>query len=397
VLAEIRMRAVSPGMTEGAVACWRKAPGDPIQVGDVIVDVETEKATIELLAERAGVLDRVVIPAGPAGVPVGAVLGVIRTADEPHADAGASTDGASHQPAQPATPRPAPRIKASPRARRLAREHRVDLATLRGSGPNGRIVRVDLERVLAASQSKSSLAPAAPTPDPAPLHTENDFTDTPTSQMRKTIAHRLGESKREAPHFYLKIECEVDRLLALRTEINQAAPHSTVSLNDCLIRAAALALRSVPELNVSWRGEAIRRFHHVTVCCAVATDKGLTTVAVARADTKPVTTIAAEMKALGSAARAGAADLAPAGGITLSNLGMYGVRECVAIINPPQASILGIGAAEQCAVVRDGAVAIATRMACTLSADHRCVDGVTGARFLAELKRLIENPLALLL
>ncbi|CAA7625040.1 Dihydrolipoyllysine-residue acetyltransferase component of pyruvate dehydrogenase complex (fragment) [Magnetospirillum sp. SS-4] len=284
------------------------------------------------------------------------------------------------------------RIVASPLARRIARDGGVDLKAVRGSGPHGRVVRADVDSVLSRSVDVSP-APAAAAPfGPA-------FEEIPNSSMRKVIARRLTEAKATIPHFYLSIDCELESLLKVRAELNGRSDAYKLSVNDFVVRAVALALRKVPAANASWGEEAIRRYVDVDISVAVATPSGLITPIVRHADRKGLAGISGEMKALAVKARDG--KLRPedfqGGGFTISNLGMYGVRDFAAIINPPQGCILAVGAGEQRPVVKAGALAIATVMTCTLSVDHRVVDGAVGAEFLAAFKALIEDPLAMLL
>jgi len=284
------------------------------------------------------------------------------------------------------------RIFASPLARRLSEQAGVSLEDLRGSGPHGRIVRIDVE---AAMQAARTTAPATAAATPAG---GSGYTEIAHSNTRRVIAQRLTEAKQQVPHFYLTIDCRIDRLLALRAEANAALDDAKVSVNDFIVRAVALALKRVPAANASWGDTAIRLWHDVDVSVAVATPAGLITPVVRGADRKTVGAISAEIKALAGRAREGR--LKPqeyqGGGFTISNLGMHGIREFAAIINPPQACILAVGAGEQRPVVVDGALAVATVMTSTLSVDHRVVDGAVGAEFLAAFKKLIEHPIALL-
>ena len=277
---------------------------------------------------------------------------------------------------------------ASPLARRIARDLNVDLARVSGSGPNGRVLKADVQ----AASRAGTPAHAAPPAGPA-------YEDIPHSNTRRVIAQRLAEAKRSVPHFYLTIDCEVDALLAARTQANEMVAGLKLSVNDLVIKAAALALRKVPAVNAAWGENAIRRFRDVDVAVAVSAPSGLVTPVVRNADAKSLREISAEMKEL--AARAQQSRLRPdeyqGGGFTVSNLGMVGIREFAAIINPPQACILAVGASEQRPIVRDGALAVATLMTCTLSVDHRAVDGALGAAFLAAFKKLVESPIALFL
>jgi pyruvate dehydrogenase E2 component (dihydrolipoamide acetyltransferase) len=413
VATEIKLPALAPSMTEGNLVRWLKQEGDAVAAGDVLAEVETDKALVELEAPAAGVLGRIVVPAGSNGVKVDAVIGWIVQAGEaaPAAGGSAAAPSAAAVPALAApapgraasaptlaVPPPAParapgeRIFASPLARRLGEQAGIALDTLRGSGPHGRIVRVDIEAAIAAGRAAPAAAAIA-APQPA-----GGYTDTPHSSTRRVIAQRLTEAKQQVPHFYLTIDCRIDRLLALRAEANAALDDAKLSVNDFVVRAVALALQRVPAANASWSDAAIRQWHDVDVSVAVATPAGLITPVVRNADRKSVGAISAEVKALAGRAREGR--LKPqeyqGGGFTISNLGMYGIREFAAIINPPQACILAVGAGEQRAVVVDGALAVATLMTCTLSVDHRVVDGAVGAEFLAAFKKLIEQPVALL-
>ena len=408
---EIKLPALAPSMTEGNVARWAKQEGDAVSAGEIIAEIETDKALVDLESPAAGVLGRIVVPAGTDGVKVDTVIGWIVQAGEAvpaaaapaaaPALAAAPTLAISPDPSGPAAPvaaTPAPptcgRIFASPLARRLAEQAGVLLGGLRGSGPHGRIVRIDVE---AAVQAAHSTAPAAAAAAP-PAAASGGYTDIAHSNTRRVIAQRLTEAKQQVPHFYLTIDCRIDRLLALRAEANAALDEGKLSVNDFIVRAVALALKRVPAANASWGDTAIRLWHEVDVSVAVATPAGLITPVVRGADRKTVGGISAEVKALAGRARAGR--LKPqeyqGGGFTISNLGMHGIREFAAIINPPQACILAVGAGEQRPVVVDGALAVATVMTCTLSVDHRVVDGAVGAEFLAAFKKLIEQPIALL-
>lgn len=291
-----------------------------------------------------------------------------------------------------ATTLPKERIIASPLAKRIAAQKGVDLRLIQGTGPNGRIIRADVEAAGLGGR-------AAPQPVLAPMVQDADaYEAIPHTTMRKVIAKRLSESKQTVPHFYLSTDCELDALLSLRTQLNEVA-ESKISVNDLLIRAVALALQKVPEANASWTNEAILRYRHANISVAVATPTGLITPIVKAAETKTPAIISAEMKDLVHRAKAG--KLKPeefqGGGFSLSNLGMYGVRDFAAIINPPQACILAVGAGEQRPVVKNGQLAVATVMTATLSVDHRAVDGAVGARFLAALKEIIEKPMSLVI
>jgi len=443
---QILMPALSPTMTEGNVASWLKNEGDTVQAGDILCEIETDKATMEVEATDEGTLARIVAPAGTEGVAVNAVIGLIleegedasalegaeaaapapaapaAAAAEPAAEPAPAASAAQPQPAAaPAGPAPggngatppAPqrepgaRIFASPLARRMAKQAGLALEAIAGTGPNGRIVKVDVEAAIAAAAPPvaAALAPApaaAPTPAPAPVApAAAAYQDAPASTMRKVIAQRLQEAKREVPHFYLTVECAVDALLETRAQLNARSDDYTLSVNDFVIRAAALALRKVPAANASWVDGALRQYASADVSVAVAIEDGLVTPIVRNADGKGLAEISAEVKELAGRARAKPMGLAPeeyqGGTFSVSNLGMYGIKEFSAIINPPQSMILAVGIAEQRPVVKDGALAVATMMSCTLSVDHRVVDGALGARFLQAFKGLIEDPLTMLL
>ena len=290
----------------------------------------------------------------------------------------------------------------------MAKQAGLALESITGTGPNGRIVKVDVEAAIAAAAAAPAPAPAAAAPvaapaaaPVAPAATAAAYQDTPASTMRKVIAQRLQEAKREVPHFYLTVDCAVDALLETRVQLNERSDAYTLSVNDFVIRAAALALRKVPAANASWVDGALRQYSSADVSVAVAIEDGLVTPIVRSADGKGLAEISAEVKELAGRARAKPMGLAPAeyqgGTFSVSNLGMYGIKEFAAIINPPQSMILAVGTAEQRPVVKDGALAVATMMSCTLSVDHRVVDGALGAQFLQAFKGLIEDPLTMLL
>ncbi|TDI61194.1 MAG: pyruvate dehydrogenase complex dihydrolipoamide acetyltransferase [Alphaproteobacteria bacterium] len=472
---QILMPALSPTMSEGNLTKWLKREGDEVRAGEVIAEIETDKATMELEAADDGKLGRILVADGTEGVKVNRVIALLledgetesdlaealkgieapeakaSEAEAPAAAAKASAKEAkapvkpaagkpAAAPAQPVAAQAAPavsapaaqtarqaaravgrprpalsvvppapalapaaapagRVPASPLARRMARDAGVDLTLIAGTGPRGRIVKADVEAALAGggvsavpggggilAGAGATFAPAAPTVVP---HTA----------MRKVIARRMAESMNTAPHFYVTVDCDIDELLKIRKELKQMGEDYTVSVNDFLIRAAALALLKVPEANTAWSDEGVIQYDAADVAVAVAFDGGLITPIVRAADKKGVAVISREMKDL--AARARGNELAPeeyrGGTFTLSNLGMFGVREFTAIINSPQACILAVGAGEQRPVVIDGDLAIATMMSATLSCDHRVVDGVIGARFMAAFKTLIEHPVRLVL
>jgi pyruvate dehydrogenase E2 component (dihydrolipoamide acetyltransferase) len=431
----VLMPALSPTMTEGKLAKWVKKEGDTVESGDVIAEIETDKATMEVEAVDEGILGKIVVPEGTESVAVNAPIAILLSegedasaldgfsVDAPAADASAADreaaepapaldakkEVADKQEAAAVSPPPAPedtgkRVFASPLARRLARDAGLDLATIKGSGPRGRIVKADVEKAKAAP--KPSPAAKEPAAAPAPAAAQPDL-GAPTvpvanSTMRKVIAKRLAQSKREIPHYYLTIDCHIDALMELRRELNARAEAEgayKLSVNDFVVKAVALALRAYPEANSTWTDEAILLYQTVDVCVAVAAPAGLITPVIRNADQKGLATISNEVKHLAGKARDG--KLTPeeyqGGGFTVSNLGMYGIREFSAIINPPQSCLLAVGAAEQRPMVKDGALAVGTMMICTLSADHRSVDGAKGAEFLQILKKRIEDPLTMLL
>ncbi len=461
---EIRMPALSPTMTEGNLARWLKHEGDRVAPGDVIAEIETDKATMEVEAVDEGTLGKIVIGDGTEGVPVNTVIGVLLEEGEEQgaldgyrADGGGAKAPESEQEEQaesktraqqsaaaearerpargtrPAAAKPAPeakagngaerggRIFASPLARRMAKQAGIDLAMLEGSGPHGRIIKVDVERAIQAGVPEKArpavekpaparaeaprpaeapaIAPAMPPPPPP----AEPYEEIKLSNMRKVIARRLTEAKQTIPHYYLSLDCELDALLKLRGELN-AHPSADykLSVNDFLIKALALALRKVPAANRGWGGDKLYQYRDVDIGVAVAIPDGLVTPLIRQADRKGLATISTEMRDLSARARdPGGMKLKPeeyqGGSFSMSNLGMYGIREFAAVINPPQAGILAVGAGELRPVIKDGALATATLMTATLSADHRLVDGATGAELLAAFKRYVEEPLAMLL
>jgi len=400
---EIKMPALAPSNDEMTLVRWTKKVGDAVKTGDVLAEVETDKALVDVESTGDGILGKLYVNDG-AKVKVDALIAVLVKPGE------AVPQGAG----TPAAPAPAPaaqsqpaavaptaaaasvtpvaatggRVLASPLAKRLAAQAGLDIAALRGSGPNGRVVRHDVD---AARQS--GVAASA-----APVVSGAAFEDIPHSAMRRTIAKRLAESKQQVPHFYLTLDCEMDALLDTRQKLNEAVPTGKISVNDFIIKAVAHAMAQVPAVNASWTDSAIRRYRDVDIAVAVATPSGLITPIVRNVAAKSLGVISNEVKALAERAKAGR--LLPqeyqGGSFTISNLGMYGIREFSAIINPPQACILAIGAAEQRPVVKNGSLAVATVMSCTLSADHRVVDGAVGAEFMAAFKVAIQNPFALM-
>ncbi|UWF60553.1 pyruvate dehydrogenase complex dihydrolipoamide acetyltransferase [Brucella sp. 2716] len=417
---EVVLPALSAGMEDAVIARWLKAEGDAVSKGDLIAEVETDKATMELEAEVDGRIGQLLVKDGAranvnqvialllkegedasaiAGFAVGSSSVAVAEAETPVA--------ASPVPAAPAVSAPASgevRHKASPLARRLATELGVSLEGLAGSGARGRIVRIDVERA-AASKPVPVAAAAAPAAAPAEASSKaipvgiGEYEAVPHTSMRRTIARRLLEAKTTVPHFYLNVDCEIDALLALRSQINEKREGSTrISVNDFVIKASAAALRRVPDANVIWTDEALLKLKDVDIAVAVATEGGLITPIIRSADQMSLGAISAQMKSL--AARARENRLKPeefqGGGFSISNLGMYGVKSFSAIINPPQSAILAVGAGERRPIERNGELAFATMMSVTLSVDHRAVDGALGAQLLAAFKAGIEDPMSLL-
>ena len=427
----ILMPALSPTMTEGSVARWLKKEGDMVKAGQVLAEIETDKATMEVEAVDEGKLLKILVPGGSQGIAVNTPIAVLAGEGEENMTADAAIAALAKKGNGKAAPAPSVpgdkaaladiratvsslmqepasasaasrknignRVFASPLARRMAEQAGINLNALNGSGPNGRIVKADIESAKSTGAGRAALA--APQGIDAKDYATKlgmAFKEIPNSTVRKVIAKRLTESKQTVPHFYLTIDCEIDALLALRKNINEETS-SKISVNDCVIRAVALALKKVPAANSSWTDAAILQYEDIDVSVAVATPNGLVTPIIKKTDTKTLAQISAQMKDLGTRAREG--KLKPeeflGGGFTVSNLGMYGVKDFAAIINPPQSCILAVGAGEQRPVVKNGEITIATVMSCTLSVDHRSVDGAIGAEFLAAFKQLIENPYSL--
>ena len=419
----ILMPALSPTMTEGTLARWLKKEGDAIRSGDVLAEIETDKATMEVEAVDEGVLTRIVVPDGTAGVAVNATIGVLDGDGGEAVASPAIIPSTMPAAAAPATPAPvtaplaaiaehhAPaqgRVFASPLARRLAQQAGIELKTVKGSGPNGRIVRADIEAFQAKPPAPAPIAAAtpavpAPTPTPAPAPAITaPHTLVPNSNMRKIIGKRLTESRQTIPTFYVTGDIELDALMALRAQLNARAPKEggyKLSVNDFVIKAAALTMRQVPALNATFTEAAIARYTDVDISVAVSIPDGLITPIIRGADRKGLAAISGEMKDLANRAKAGT--LKPeefqGGGFSISNLGMFGVQSFTAIINPPQAAIIAVGAGTQRAVVKAGQLAVANVMTCTLSVDHRVADGAVGAQWMAAFKALLEDPLGLLL
>ena len=424
----ILMPALSPTMTEGTLARWLKKEGETIKAGDVIAEIETDKATMEVEAVDEGVLGKILVAAGSENVAVNAPIAILVEPGEAVPDsapaapapkpAAAPEPVAAPAPAAAAPAAPAaettghgPRVFASPLARRMAQQAGIDLATLKGSGPNGRIVKADIDAARGSAPEAAAPAPKAPAAaspaqaaaaPAAPITAPHDAI--PHSSMRKVIAKRLQAAKQTIPHFYLSMDVELDALLKLRAELNAQSPKEgpgafKLSVNDLIIKAVAVALRRVPAANASFTEEAMIRYHDVDISVAVAIPDGLITPIIRKADQKGLAAISNEMKDL--AARAKAGKLKPdefqGGSFSISNLGMYGISSFSAIINPPQGGILAIGAGEKRPVVKGEQIAIATMMTVTLSCDHRVVDGAVGAEFLAAFKSIVERPLGLML
>ena len=423
---EIKMPALSPTMTTGTLAKWLVGEGDRVNSGDVIAEIETDKATMEVESVDDGVMAKIFVDAGTENVAVGAVIAVLAEDGETASDvakaglqepsspapvplvAAEAQERAEPAPvtAAPVKAVPAPqtkssdkpRIFASPLARRIAADRNIALEGITGSGPYGRILRRDVESAATAPIAQTTAALAGATP--AGATQQGDSYLVANSQMRKAIASRLQDSKQQAPHFYLTVDCVIDNLLEARKSLNaKAAEGIKISVNDMIIRAAAMALIAVPEANASWEGENTRLFRHADIAMAVAIDGGLITPIVWAAEQKGLAALSQVTADLAARARDGklAANEYTGGSFTISNLGMFGVREFAAVINPPHGGILAVGAGEQRPIVIDGNLAVATVMSVTLSADHRAVDGAVGARWLQAFKGFVENPVTMLL
>lgn len=442
----ILMPALSPTMEKGNLAKWLKKEGDKVKSGDVIAEIETDKATMEVEAVDEGTLAKIVVPEGTQDVPVNEIIAVLAGdgEDVKAAGAGAAKPAASSAPPQkaaeaPAAAKPAPaaaapkaaapaaappvaqasasqsnghdRIFSSPLARRLAKEAGVDLARVSGSGPHGRVIARDVEEAKSGKGLKAPAGAPAGAPAIAPsmsdkqiraLYEDGSYEVIPHDGMRRTIAQRLTASTQTVPHFYLTVDCNIDLLVEAREQINAAAPKDKdgkpaykLSVNDFVIKALALALQRVPNANVSWTEGGMLKHKHSDVGVAVAMPGGLITPIIRKAETKPVSVVSAEMKDF--AARARARKLKPEeyqGGTTaVSNLGMFGIKDFTAVINPPHATILAVGAGEQRPIVKNGKVEVAEMMTVTLSCDHRAVDGALGAQLISAFKMLVENPI----
>ena len=455
---QLLMPALSPTMTEGNLAKWHKKEGDSVKAGDVIAEIETDKATMEFEAIDNGTLGKILVPEGTEGVAVNQPIAILLEEGEdksalvqvpksPMAKAAPMTDAkpapadAKPIPAQAPAPSKPPaqttsspqgrddetrakiasppqieggsgegsrRVFVSPLARRLAEQTKLDLRAIIGTGPHGRIVQHDVEAAIKHGPTRVSSAPTGAALPVAGARLSKDqivalagnapYTEVPMTGMRRTIARRMAEAKSTVPHFYLTIDCEIDGVMKARADIADQASIK-LSVNDFVIKAVALALRRVPAANASYSDEALLRWDEVNIAVAVALDDGLITPIVKNADQKRLPAISAEMKDLGLRARAGKLKLNEfqGGTFSISNLGMYGIKDFAAVINPPHGCILAVGAGEQRPVVKNGALAIAMVMSCTLACDHRVVDGAVGAQFLAEFKKIIERPTLMML
>jgi len=430
----ILMPALSPTMEKGNLARWLKKEGDSIKSGDVLAEIETDKATMEVEAVDEGVLAKIVVPAGTQDVKVNELIGVIAGEGEDAksvASAGASPAkapapapvAAAAAPASaPVAAAPAPvaksangRTPSSPLARRLAKEAGIDIAAIAGTGPHGRVVERDVKAALAGGTARAAapsvgkgapaLAPGMSDETIKKMYEPGTYEEVAHDSMRKVIARRLVEAKQTIPHFYLSVDCKLDALLAAREAINSAAPKNKdkqpaykISVNDFVIKAFAMALQRVPEANVTYTENTMLKHRHSDVAVAVSIPGGLITPVVRKAETKGLAAISSEMKDL--ATRARARKLAPeeyqGGSAAVSNLGMFGIKNFSAVINPPHATILAVGAGEERVIVEKGQMKVANMMSVTLSTDHRAVDGALGAELIAAFKDLIENPVGML-
>jgi pyruvate dehydrogenase E2 component (dihydrolipoamide acetyltransferase) len=423
---EIKMPAITPDFDAGNISSWDMAVGDKVAKGDVLVAIETDKAVIEVEAESAGILGQILIPAGTDNVPVHSLIGYLLIGNETIADLPSApvsgqaaatpavldvnpqssstvavTSAPATTPTQQLAENQSQRLFASPLARRIAAQNQVDLQTLKGRGPRGRILRADVEHAMSSKVPNTAFAVSSTPQSSQVKH----------SQIRKVIAQRLVESKQNIPHFYLSVDCEIDSLKGMLKELNANAPASLnsitgnkeatykLTINDFLVKAVAKAMEQVPQVNSSWSDTAMLHHEDIDISIAVSTDAGLITPIVCKANTKGLVSISSEIRQLAATARKGQlqAHQYQGGGFTISNLGMYGIDNFSAIINPPQACILAVGVGKQKPVVKDGELAVATLMNLTLSADHRVVDGAVGAQFLSVLKRFVESPAHLML
>ena len=425
---QILMPALSPTMSEGTIANWVKAEGDDISSGDVLCEIETDKATMEVEAIDDGVLGKILIAGGTEGVEVNTPIAIILEEGEDAsvmggidttAPAPAAADAPPKPAGEPAPAAPAPaaappptatgkRIFASPLAKRMAEQNSLDVALIDGSGPHGRVIRRDIEAALASGNSKGAPVVTAANAPTTPALTADDpvmaympeYEAMPNSSIRKIIATRLTGAARDIPHFNVNVDVEIDELLRIRKQLNNRdGADYKISVNDFIIKAVALTLKLQPDCNVTYTDEAILKFKRQDVAMAVAIDGGLITPIIHDAGNKGLRAISETAKELAQKARLG--KLMPeefqGGTFTVSNLGMFGVKSFNSIINPPQGGILSVGAGEQRAVVKDGALTIATMMTLTLAVDHRCIDGATAATFTKELKGILEAPSLLML
>ena len=437
---ELKMPALSPTMEEGTLAKWLVKEGDDVKSGDILAEIETDKATMEFEAVDEGKIAKILVPEGTDGVKVGAPIAIIAGEGEsvdagaaPKADTAApSPPKAAPEPKADATPKSAPppqapvetpaappqpavaraegdRVKASPLARRLAQAQNIDLSTLQGSGPGGRIVRADVDAAVGKAPASTPAGGPAPAAAPAlgghlvmpgPMEQAIPHEEVKLSNIRKTIARRLTEAKQQVPHIYLTVDIQLDALLKLRTELNAGLESRGVklSVNDLLIKALAQSLIEVPECNVAFAGDHMLKYSRADISVAVSIPAGLITPIIANADSKSVSAISTEMKELAGLAKEG--KLQPqqyqGGTASLSNMGMFGIKQFEAVINPPQGMIMAIGAGEKRPYVINDSLQIATVMSATGSFDHRAIDGADGAKLMQAFKRLVENPLAML-
>ncbi len=399
---EILMPALSPTMTDGNLAKWLKKEGDKVKPGDILAEIETDKATMEVEAVDEGILGKIIVVGGSQNVPVNSLIALLLEEGE------ASEVLASYVPKviaskaavltkeevktapvikEVAMPSPADRIKASPLAKRIAENQKIDLSRIIGTGPHGRIIKNDVLN----SKSSNKVASVG--------RNLEEYSSIANNNIRKIIAKRLLESKITIPHFYLSIECNIDRLMDVRLEMNADQDKFKLSINDFIIKAVAMALAEVPEANSSWTEEAILQYNNVDVAVAVALESGLITPIIRNADQKSIIDISNEMKAL--AKRARETGLRPeefqGGGFSISNLGMYGIKQFQAIVNPPQSCIMAVGASNKRPIVINDQISMANIMDISLSCDHRVVDGAVGARFLASFKKFIEHPIKMVI
>ena len=404
---EILMPALSPTMEEGTLTKWLVKEGDIVSSGDLLAEIETDKATMEFEAVDEGVISKIMIAEGTEGVKVNAVIAVLLEDGESAGDISASAATPAAAPAAPAA-KDGNRVFASPLARRIAADKGIDLKTMSGSGPRGRIVKADVEGASAAPAAVSAAVPTAaamPTSASADavakMYADREYTEIPLNGMRKTIAARLTEAKQTVPHFYLRRDINLDALLSFRGELNKqlAARDVKLSINDFIIKACALALQSVPDANAVWAGDRVFNLKPSDVAVAVAIEGGLFTPVLKDAEVKSLSALSAEMKDL--ATRAKDRKLAPheyqGGSFAISNLGMFGIDNFDAVINPPHGAILAVGAGKKKAIVGpDGDLIVATVMSVTLSVDHRVIDGALGALLLNAIVDNLENPMGML-